>query len=121
MVGQARPQLPQLSGSERARHTGGAPHGSGSNLESHLLTLALDWTEGLDATTFESSPTIDCFRDGGTPTQSSTGVLYAGSTAGNLFAVIVDDPGLDTTAPWPKYQHDIRNTGNPGTSLRSCP
>ena len=31
MVGQARPQLPQLSGSERARHTGGVPHGSGSN------------------------------------------------------------------------------------------
>jgi hypothetical protein len=90
------------------------------HLESHLLTLALDWSEGLDATTFESSPTIDCFRDAGVPAQSSTGVLYAGSTAGNLFAVIVDDPGLDSTAPWPKYQHDIRNTGNPGTSLRSC-
>jgi hypothetical protein len=91
------------------------------HLESHLLTLALDWSEELDATSFESSPTIDCFRDGGTPAQSGTGVLYAGSTAGNLFAVIVDDPGLDVTAPWPKYQHDIRNTGNPGTSLQSCP
>src|SRR5262249_13018006 len=35
MVGQARPQLPQLSGSERARQLGGAPHGSGSNSALH--------------------------------------------------------------------------------------
>ena len=91
------------------------------HLESHLVTLALDWTEGLDAMAFESSPTIDCFRDAGVPAQSSTGVLYAGSTGGNLFAVVVDDPGLDATAPWPKYQHDIRNTGNPGTSIAACP
>src|SRR5262249_41669284 len=91
------------------------------HLESHLSTLSLDWSEGLDALAFESSPTIDCFRDGGVPAPSTTGVLYAGSTGGNLFAVVVDDPGLDTTAPWPKYQHDIRNTGNPGTALRACP
>ena len=64
---------------------------------------------------------VDCFRDAGVPSPSGTGVLYAASTGGNLFAVVVDDPGLDMTAPWPKYQHDVRNTGNPGTVLRSCP
>ena len=66
-------------------------------------------------------PRSTALRDAGVPSPSATGVLYAASTGGNLFAVVVDDPGLDTTAPWPKYQHDVRNTGNPGTVLRSCP
>jgi hypothetical protein len=91
------------------------------HLEAHLPSLTLDWSEGLDTAPFEASPTIDCFRDAGVSSPSGTGVLYAASMGGNLFAVVVDDPGLETTAPWPKYQHDVRNTGNPGTVLRSCP
>jgi hypothetical protein len=70
---------------------------------------------------FLASPTIDCVRDGGVPISAKTGVLYAASQGGALFAVIVDSPGLDTTAPWPKYQHDIRNTGNPNTPITACP
>ena len=71
---------------------------------------------------FLGSPTIDCgARDAGIPVASSTGVLYLGSTSGGFFAVLVDSPGLDATAPWPKYQHDVRNTGNPTTPIQSCP
>ena len=31
--------------------------------------------------------------------------------------------GIDRTAPWPKFQHDLRNTGNAGTPLTElvCP
>jgi hypothetical protein len=68
-----------------------------------------------------ASPAIDCTRDGGTPIAAKTGVLYAASLGGNAFAVIVDSPGLDPTAPWPKYQHDVRNSGNPNTPITSCP
>jgi hypothetical protein len=30
---------------------------------------------------------------------------------------IVDSRGIDTNAPWPKYQHDLRNTGNSTTPM----
>ncbi|MGZ6130877.1 MAG: hypothetical protein ACXWLF_02560 [Myxococcaceae bacterium] len=63
------------------------------------------------------SPTISC----GVGNSPFVGVLYSPSTSGNLFSVIVDSPGLDPTAPWPKYQHDVRNTGNPTTPIQSCP
>ena len=49
------------------------------------------------------------------------GVLYAATTSGKVFAVIVDSPGLDPAAPWPRYQHDARNTGNPATPITNCP
>jgi len=55
------------------------------------------------------------------PLNSAGGSLYVGSLSGNMFAVVVDSPGLDSTAPWPKYQHDVRNTGNPTTPIQSCP
>ncbi|WP_232293384.1 hypothetical protein [Stigmatella aurantiaca] len=32
-------------------------------------------------------------------------------------AFIVDSPGMDPSAPWPKDQHDARNTGNPVTPI----
>ena len=32
-------------------------------------------------------------------------------------ALIVDSRGIDTTAAWPKYQHDPRNTGNADTPV----
>jgi hypothetical protein len=55
-------------------------------------------------------PTIAPARAGRLPT------LYAGSADGKLYAVVVDT-GLDTTAPWPKAQHDIRNSGNAAAPL----
>jgi hypothetical protein len=51
-----------------------------------------------------SFPTIAPAQPGGLPT------LYAGSAEGKLYAVVVDT-GLDTTSPWPKSHHDVRNTG----------
>ena len=66
---------------------------------------------------FLASPTIGCSPRSG----AVLGVLYLPSVTGSLFAVIVDSPGLDPSAPWPKYQHDVRNTGNPTTPIQSCP
>jgi hypothetical protein len=69
---------------------------------------------------------IDVSRNTGTKICTSPGVLYVAAAQGGearLYALIVDSRGLDQGAPWPKYQHDNANTGNPATSLSSwsCP
>jgi len=51
-----------------------------------------------------------------TPPGSPSSTAYFGSADGNLYAVVVDG-GLDTSAPWPKAHHDVRNTGNAGSPL----
>jgi hypothetical protein len=82
-------------------------------------TLASRWTVSLGAGAPDASPTLDCLREGGGAVPTHThGVLYvpAGS---KLHAIIVDSPGL-ANAPWPKYQHDARNSGNPATPITSC-
>jgi len=66
---------------------------------------------------FLGSPTIAC----GIGSAASLGILYIGSVSGGLFAALVDSPGLSATAPWPKYQHDARNTGNATTPIQPCP
>ncbi|SEL04359.1 Outer membrane protein assembly factor BamB, contains PQQ-like beta-propeller repeat [Stigmatella aurantiaca] len=68
------------------------------------------------------SPTLDCLRDasGQAVTSSRLGVLYVTAET-KVHAFIVDSPGLDPDAPWPKYQHDARNTGNPATPILRCP
>jgi len=83
---------------------------------------ALMWSALIDGVQdFVASPTMDCARDSGVAAGSATGPLYVGTTGGSLYALVVDSPGLDSTAPWPKYQHDVRNTGNPTTPIQSCP
>jgi hypothetical protein len=64
-----------------------------------------------------ASSTLDCNRE---RPASGTGILYIANGTGWLTAYIVDSPGLDTSAPWPKYQHDARNTGNTTVSV-GCP
>jgi hypothetical protein len=70
------------------------------------------WSQLLSATV-TASPNLSCGL-GGAP-----GTLYIGTETGQLYAIVSDSIGLDSTSPWPKYQHDIRNTGNPSTPL--CP
>jgi hypothetical protein len=65
-----------------------------------------------------SSPTLSCNKR--IPT-SRTGVLTFATESGWLVTYLVDSKGLDTTAPWPKYGHDIRNTNNPSTLIEACP
>jgi outer membrane protein assembly factor BamB len=52
-----------------------------------------------------SSPTVG----------TDNGLFYAGSPTGGFFAVRVNKPsfqnGVPVDAPWPKFQHDIRNSG----------
>ncbi len=83
-------------------------------------------------TGFITSPTIDCTRSSsGVPVPGRPGVLYVIKSAVNqgpfreavLYAIIVDSAGIDTTAAWPKYLHDPRNTNNAATDLSefACP
>ncbi|MFT3837778.1 MAG: hypothetical protein QM723_12370 [Myxococcaceae bacterium] len=65
-----------------------------------------------------ASPTLDCDRN---HPSASAGVLYFVSDTGLLISYIVDAKGLDANAPWPKYQHDARNTGNTTTVIAPCP
>ena len=44
------------------------------------------------------------------------GIIYFGSSDGNLYAVYSESVGL-ADSPWPKYMHDNRNTGNVQTPL----
>jgi hypothetical protein len=73
----------------------------------------------------EASPALDCRRgpDGAPVAGARTGVLYLAAGNGKLYSVVVDSPGIDPTAPWPKYQRDPRNSGNADVALSelACP
>jgi hypothetical protein len=92
----------------------------------NLSTPAL-WSvslNGLGSGQIQSGPTLDCARNAvGVPVPGRPGVLYVATDSGLLFSFVVDSRGIDTTAPWPKYQHDPRNTGNLQTLLApfACP
>lgn len=82
------------------------------------------WSNTFVGASFQASPNIDCTRDAdGRAIPGRPGVLYLASTAGTVDAIVVDSRGIDTSAPWPKYQHDPRNTGNADTDLSefACP
>jgi hypothetical protein len=75
---------------------------------------------------------LDVYRDsaGGKQCPNVTGrnlgvlyVLTRESSTARLRAIIVDSPGLDSTAPWPKYQRDNGNTGNINSDMSfwTCP
>lgn len=84
-------------------------------------SLAVRWTKPLPLQIggqVFASPTLDCNR---TKTNTGTGIHYVATTTGWVVAYITDSPGLDLTAPWPKYQHDARNTGAVGTSVACGP
>ncbi len=71
---------------------------------------------------FDTSPTADCSRleankNGG----PGTLYLLGGMTSDELFSLIIDSHGLDSTSPWPKYQHDGSNTGNAERPTPACP
>jgi hypothetical protein len=87
-------------------------------------SLAPVWNAdlALDLSTKDTSATLDCRRDasGNGVAGSSLGNLYFASGS-KLYAFIVDSPGMDPNAPWPKFQHDARNTGNPATPITNCP
>ncbi|MBS1148992.1 MAG: cell surface protein [Myxococcaceae bacterium] len=85
------------------------------------------WTAPLEAAgppVFEASPALDCARSpSGAPAAGRPGILYAGARTGTLWAILVDARGIDSTAQWPKYQKDPRNSGRADTALQefACP
>jgi hypothetical protein len=80
------------------------------------------WTINVSGPVF-AAPTLDCARDSGGNKLARPGTLYVGTMAGYLHAIVTDSHGIDTTAVWPKFQHDPRNTGNAGTAMSefACP
>ncbi len=97
-------------------------NGGNPQIQSLLRTSPAisEWTGELSTTaiSFLASPTIDCTRDmNGLKLRGRPGVLYAVSNTRTLYSVIVDSRGIDTTAQWPKYQRDPRNSGSADTQL----
>lgn len=69
-----------------------------------------------------ASASLDCARDAaGQLLSGRPGTLYVPALGGELHAIIVDSRGLDSTAPWPKYQRDIHNSGDPSRQIVPCP
>lgn len=66
----------------------------------------------------QASPTLDCNRR----RPGGPGVMYVVTLGGKLHAILVDAKKLSPFAPWPKYQHDSANSGNPDWPLNAgCP
>jgi hypothetical protein len=65
-----------------------------------------------------ASPTIGCNKR---MPLTHTGILYLTTENGWVVSYIVDSKGLDSSAPWPKYGHDVRNTNNAAVSIEACP
>ena len=81
------------------------------------------WEVDLGASS-DSSPALDCSRDAsGAAIPGRPGVLYVGADDGKLYAFITDSRGLDTTAPWPKFHRDPRNSADATVDLNTfkCP
>jgi hypothetical protein len=92
----------------------------------NLSTGTVAWTQQNAFTPGAVSPALDVWRDRSLMKHCGRGlgVLYvAARNDAALQAIIVDSPGLDATAPWPRFHHDNANTGNPETPLTpwSCP
>jgi len=82
-------------------------------------TLRYQWLTPLKLSV-TGSLALDCTRDtGGAQVPGRPGILYV-PAYNELRAVIVDSPALDSSAPWPKYQHDARNTGDSATPITNC-
>jgi hypothetical protein len=64
----------------------------------------------------DDKPNLDCNR----VYPGKGGVLYLRG-ARTITGWIIDDQGLNTTAPWPRYQHDARNSGNANVPITLCP
>ena len=93
-------------------------------LNANTLASEWYWTTSGDIT---SQLNMDKNRDVLEPCGAGQpGVLYvvtSTNTVVSVYAVLVDSPGLDGNAPWPRYQHDPGNSGNGGTGLGpwTCP
>ena len=42
-------------------------------------------------------------------------------TNGALVALVIDEAGLNTNAPWPKSRRDFANSANAGPPAQACP
>ncbi len=90
----------------------------------HLLWSLTATAPGIAGGAIDSAPNADVHRNAGAKDCTRPGTLYVPSTGdGSLYAFVIDSMGIDSSAPWPRQQHDPQNTGNPATDLTpySCP
>ncbi len=77
----------------------------------------LDWQIDLSSSTLgvpASTPNLLC-------STQHTALLLVPTSAGRIIAFVIDDPGLDTAAGWPKARRDPMNRANIADTLQSCP
>lgn len=91
-----------------------------------VATGQVEWSQVNTFTPGAVSTALDVLRDRALAKQCGRGrglLDVAVRTDAALIAVVVDSPGLDGTAPWPRFHRDNGNTGNPETPLApwSCP
>jgi outer membrane protein assembly factor BamB len=105
--------------------TAGTPQGAQSSELAAWSqdTLTPRWRLTGEVGRVEGSPNLDCVRDAqGAGLGLPYGLLYVPSMDGKLYAFLVDSPKLSAAAPWPRFQHDARNSGNPGIPHNdNCP
>jgi hypothetical protein len=76
------------------------------------------WSDGIGSGQVVAAPALDCLRDGADAGLGAKfGVLYVATMNGTVVAIVVDSPGLDPNAQWPKYQRDATNSGNASLGL----
>jgi hypothetical protein len=77
---------------------------------------SLDWQINLPSATGApaNSPNVVC-------STQHTALLLVPTNKGRIIALVIDDPGLDATAGWPKARRDPMNRANIADTLQSCP
>lgn len=104
--------------------TGGAIEASPAMAEDGTLYIgsfdrnlyALDAADGSEQWRFTTSATMNS-----SPTIDADGTVYFGSHNGNLYAINSSAGTLASEAVWPKYGHDLRNSGYLLTGLAFAP
>jgi len=91
-------------------------------LQAWTRDLAPVWQAPRSEGTFRGITTLDCTRDAAGQPLPRPGVWYMAQGT-RLRAFIIDSHGIDTTAPWPKGQHDPHNSGDSSVDLNqfACP
>jgi hypothetical protein len=113
--------------SENAPVVGAGGHlysAAGGRLYVYDTTPAPEWywdVPGAPSEGVAAQLNLDKNRDAANPCASGQpGVLYVVTSAGAqtlVYAILVDSQGVESRAPWPRYQHNPGNTGNRATGL----
>lgn len=103
----ATSSLYALSGAQVAAIDYGTPGAS------HALRWQVDLSQLSASTLATAAPSLAC------STHGTSWLLVP--TNGALVALVIDEAGLNTSAPWPKSRRDFANSANAALPLNACP